>query len=188
MSEEITLSKIEDATCDYAAAHAILIDRVEDLARKIKPLHEKIEALKADLLPGIRRSMESDGSKKADLEKLILAAPSYFKEPRTLLFYGVKVGLRTSNGSVVIADEKKTIALIKEHFEKPMVDLLVKTEETPIKSTIRNLSAENMGKIAVQLVDVGADKPVVSVDGDEALEKELEALDKSARTKAAKKK
>jgi|ERR1051326_1263013 hypothetical protein len=184
----ITLSQIQEAICEFSAAHSVLADRVKELRERIKPLEDAIEAAQIELLPGICRSMASDATKREALQTLIMSAPpGLFKDPRTIEFYGVKVGLRASNGSIVMADEDRTVALIEEHLA-PMKALLIKTEKTPIKTTMRNLPPEDLVKIEAKLVGKGEDRPVIDAGDEDVLKPTLEALQKIAQAKAKKKK
>jgi hypothetical protein len=92
--------------------------------------------------------------------------PQLFEKPRTFIVHGIKIGYQKQKGKVVIADEAKTIALIRKHLGEDAAATLIKTVESVIKPAAANLSASDLKRTGIELT-ADTDKVVISsVDSD----------------------
>lgn len=170
-----TLKDIESLTREYA-------DYYQQLAADVEILEAAIRTIKKKALPSIKRAAERAAVAKETLKAAIEEAPQLFDRPRTRLFHGVKVGLQKGKGETQIPNEEKTIELIRKHFED-QAEILIKTEETVVKKALANLTAVDLKRIGVNVIEAG-DQVVVKV-ADSEIEKMVDALFKDEEIKRA---
>lgn len=125
------------------------------LAGEVAALNEKIEALKKDAMPRLRKLVGNAAEHKANLSTAIDGARGLFESPRTVVFHGIKIGLRKGAGGIDWQDDAKTVELIRKHFTKPQADLLIKTTEKPITKALAELDAGDLKKIGCTIEDTG---------------------------------
>lgn len=165
-----TISDIEAQAKNYRSARDLLADRVRQLEAQMQQLRRSADPL-------IRSALQAAKAAEAELSASIAASPALFKRPRTLVFHGVRVGIEKSKGRVVMADEAKTLQLIRKHLDADQAELLIKTTERVVKSAATGLAASDLKRIGVELVDTGDVVVVRPVDSE--LDKMLDALLKS---------
>ena len=78
-------------------------------------------------------------------------AQGMFQSPRTRVFDGIRVGVRTNPGVVEVGDEAAAIARIRATLSD-RVDQLVRIRESLDRAAIRRLSAEELNLIGVRIV------------------------------------
>lgn len=141
------IKQIEVLTQHYADAHGLVADIVA-------AMNHEIEQVTRNYLPRIKREVAKAKERKAELHAAIEAAPELFVKPRTVVFHGIKVGFRKASGKIEIDDADQVVKLIRKHFPEQF-DVLVKTEETPIKKALANLSAAELKKLGIEISDTG---------------------------------
>lgn len=170
-----SLADIEGRTKNYRSARDLLADRV-------RQLQEQIEQARRTAEPLIRSALQTAKAAEAELQAAIAASPGLFKRPKSVVFHGVKVGFEKSKGKVVIADQDKTIDLIRRHLDEEQALLLIKTTEKVVKSAALNLPASDLKRVGIQVTDTGEIVLIRPVDSE--LDKALNALLKAETVEA----
>lgn len=147
MPATITLETIEQLTKNYAAARAVVSERVNALDAEIQDAHRR-------KLPGIKSALAEATAEKAKLEAAIDAGRDLFVKPRTVSLHGIKCGLKKGSGKIEFADEAGVIARIKR-FLKAKVDALISTKETVKKKALLDLTVEELAKIGCKAESTG---------------------------------
>lgn len=147
-----TLEELDKLTKDYADARAKLNDTV-------LVLHDKTEALRRQYLPGIKKQVAIAKQRKSRLTAAIEDSPGLFGRPRTVIYYGIKIGLKKAKGLVKWASEETVIKLIRKHLPD-QADLLIKTTEKVLKKPLQQLPGADLKKIGVTIQDT-EDAPVI---------------------------
>jgi hypothetical protein len=131
-----TLNEIDALTKKYADTRGALTDIVAALK------FEQEQVLR-NYLARIKGLVKEGKEREAALRAAIEASPELFAKPRTLILHGIKVGFRKASGK-----------LIRKHFPEKF-DVLVKTEETPVKKALGTLSAAELKKLGIEVSDTG---------------------------------
>lgn len=162
---------IEQATKDYHEALDELVAHKNELEDIIR---EEIR-LKRPLL---RRCVRKVRERRASLETLIDRNRGLFAKPKTRAFFGIRVGLRSTQASYDWPDD----ASLAKRIRSVMPDqesTLIKVTETPIKDALKTLSESVLKKLGVG-VSRGKDavtvKPIAG-DVDAAVEALLAPVD-----------
>lgn len=150
----MTLAEIERLAQTYAAA-------IEDVRVHVEALETEMRQLKRRKYPGLFSRAQTAAQAKAELKAAVEGASDLFVKPKTRVIAGVKVGFQKGKGEILIADEARTVALIKKHFED-QAEILIKTTEKPLKKAIAQLSAADAKKIGVEISATG-DEVVIKV-------------------------
>lgn len=143
----ITLTDIDALTKKYADARAHLADLVASLK------HEQEQILR-NYVKGIKAQVRTAKAAEAALREAITDAPALFVKPRTQILHGIKVGFRKATGKVEFDDADQVVKLIRKHFPEQF-DVLVKTEETPVKKALGNLTVAELKKLGIEVADTG---------------------------------
>jgi hypothetical protein len=160
------LATIDRRTKEYADARRLLADLVQNL-------NDKIESAKKSLLPGIKRAVDKAAEKKAALSSAVQDGSHLFAKPRTVVMYGVKVGLEKGKGVIEWDDAEQVIKLIKKYFPD-QADVLIKKTEKPIKKALAQLSVQDLKKCGITVEETG--DQVVIKDTDSDVDKLVKAL------------
>ena len=161
-----TLGDIERLTREFADAR-------ERLSVTVRTLEYKIEALKRQYLPGIKKQVGLAQEKKADLAAVIGDNPDLFVKPRTIVISGIKVGFEKGKGSLDWESSEVVVKLIRKHFPGE-ADILIKTKETPRKKALSSLSVGDLKRIGVTVEETG--DVVVIRPTDSEVDKLVDAL------------
>lgn len=165
-----TLNDIDLKTREFSKQRNRLVEQVTDL-------NEQIEKLKRKHLPEIKFLVNATAQAQAELQALLEASPGLFTKPRTMIFHGVKVGFAKQKGKIEIADEEKTIALIRKQLPD-VADVLLSTEIHVSKTALANVAVSDLKKIGCNVVaDTDA---VVIKPTDSEVDKLVTALLKDA--------
>ncbi|MCA1971819.1 MAG: hypothetical protein LDL44_03195 [Caenispirillum sp.] len=167
-----TLAAIEAQTKSFAEVR-------RDLSAEIAALEAEIAELKRRRLPAIRILVGQARAAEADLRSTIEQGRDLFQRPKTIVMHGIKVGLGKGRGRLEYADAAHVVKLIRKHFPDK-IDELVKVEESPVKGALNQMSAAELRKIGVTVVEAGEEVVVKATDGD--VEKIVDALLKDAAT------
>ena len=162
----LTLGDIELRAKNFASARSLLADRVLQL-------QDEIEAAKRKAMPLIRSALATTKAAESELQAGIQQSPGLFKKPRTHVLHGIKVGVEKGKGTVKITDPQRTVDLIHKLLTD-QVDMLIKVEETPLKTALAQLPAADLRRIGVELIEAGDRVVIRAIDGE--LDKMLNAL------------
>lgn len=154
----------------------------EALAEHVGALNAGIAALKRDNLPSIKRALNKAAEVEATLRELVADNPQCFEKPRTRIFSGVKVGYVKGRGLLELGDAEALVARIKKHLPD-QVGTLIRVRETPVKEALAQLSAVELKKLGVSVVDAVDQVVVKPVDGE--VDKLVTALLEGAADEAA---
>lgn len=147
-----TMVEIETAAKRFAEARGAL-------AARCAALQAELNAVRAKHLEPLKKAVAEAKQRHAEAANLVATSPELFKRPRSVIFHGVKLGFEKAKGKLAIADPARTVALIKKFF-KDKADVLIKTEEKPVKKALEKLPAADLKKLAIE---VAADGDVVFV-------------------------
>ena len=147
------------------------------LADKVGALNEAIEQLKCDNRSEVKRLRQRASEAEARLFALIEENPDCFVKPKTLTMSGVKLGYQKGKGSVDFDDAAAVVARIKKHFPD-QADVLIQTKETPVKNALTQLTAAELKKLGVNVVEAG--DQIVIKTADSEIDKVVDALLKAA--------
>ena len=161
-----TLSEIEKLAKEFSEAREILKDRMTLLEHNIAEAKKK-------MIPGIRKGVETAAAKKQALFDAIAESKEHFVRPKTVIFYGVRLGYQKAKGEIEWEDEAQVIRLIKKHFPDE-TETLIKTKETVLKNALAQKSAADLKKIGVTVVDT--DDEVFIKPTDSEIDKMIDAL------------
>ncbi len=161
-----TLGDIERLTREFADAR-------ERLSGTVRTLEDRIEALKRQYLPGIRKQVGLAREKKSVLAAAIGDSPELFVKPRTVVISGIKIGFEKGKGSLGWESDEVVVKLIRKHFPGD-ADILIKTKETPLKKALSALSVADLKKIGVTVEETG--DVVVIRPTDSEVDKLVDAL------------
>ena len=165
----VSLAEIEK----HAKAYADIRDQRNTL---VAEANEKIERIKRDLLPVLRKLTAREAEKFSALYAAIEAAPELFTAPRTQVFHGLKVGFQKGKGKLEIADPARTLQKIKEVLDCP--ENYIRVEESPNREALMQLPAADLKKLGATITDTGDVVVIKPTDG--ALDKIAKALLKDA--------
>ena len=151
---ETSLATIEQSAKAYS-------EKRDTLSSIVTLLNQQIEALKQAALPDLRRAVAKAAEKQADLTALVDGARHLFIKPKTLIFHGIKVGLRKGSGGIDWQDDAALVARIKKLFPTEEAELLIKTTEKPIAKALANLDVAELKKLGCT-VEATGDVVVIS--------------------------
>ena len=153
-----TMEDINQKTKEYSEARGVLEGRVQHL-------NNMIEEAKRRLLPGIKRAVDAAAEKKAALKAAIEEGAGLFQKPRTVVMYGIKVGLKKGVGEIEWEDADQVIKLIKKHFAD-QADVLIQTKEKPLKKALQQLSVADLKKLGITVEETGDQVVIKGTDSD----------------------
>jgi DNA-binding transcriptional MocR family regulator len=171
MSPE-TIANLTAPARNYAKQRAILAERVQRL-------EDEIAAVRRRLLPGIKTAAVAAGDARGELESALRFHKAEFDPPakRTVAIEGVKIGFEQSKPAVLIADEQKTVDLIRKHLPD-QAETLIAEKRTVVKAALRQLGAAELRRIGAFLTP--ADDLVVIKSTTDQIDKIVDALLKTA--------
>lgn len=140
-----TLGEIELLTKDYSESYDKLTD-------KVRELNNDLEAVKRKHMRYIKDFAQECLEKKSRLSNAIDESKALFAQPKSIVIHGFKIGLQKGKGRITIPDEEKTISLIKKNLAD-QVELLIKTEEKIIRASLNNLTAADLKKVGLNLIE-----------------------------------
>lgn len=161
-----TLGQIEDFTRQFAEARKALAGEVEELEAEISLLKKKH-------MPRIKKYVENAAEKKARLHSAIEDAPEFFKQPRTFILHGIRVGYMKGKGELVWENKEQVCKLIHKHFPE-LAETLIKITETPVKTALAQLNGLELKKLGVTVMETGDEIVIRATDTE--VDKLVEAL------------
>lgn len=165
-----TLSDIETRAKRFAEAR-------EKLAAIVAGLNDGIEALKRQVMPELKRAINRASEYHEELKTLIEDAPELFVKPKTVMFHGIKLGYQKGKGKIEWDDADQVVRLIKKYFPE-QADILIIASEKPAKDALNNLTATELKKLGISVVEGG--DAVFIKPADSAVDKMVDALLKAA--------
>lgn len=167
---------------DFDRRVKAVADTRETLAAIVGDLNAGIEALKRDRMKDLKAAVRAWSEQHDRLKAMIGENPALFEKPKTHVMHGIKFGYRKGTGGLDFDDAEQVVKLIRKHFPEQF-DVLVKTQETPIKGALAQLSAAELKRLGVT-VEMTGDVPFIKVT-DSAVDKLVAALLKSAVDESA---
>ena len=161
-----SLVDIETRAKKYAEAR-------EHLAGIVAALNEGIEALKRDHMTRLKKAVADAAERHDALKALIEDAPELFVKPRTVVFHGIKLGYQKGKGKIEWEDPDQVVRLIKKHFPE-QADVLITTVEKPVKDALNGLTAAELKKLGISVVEGG--EAIFIKPTDSAVDKLVDAL------------
>ncbi len=155
----MTLSEIEALTKRYSERRAYLTGIITEL-------QAELERVKHPVLPVIRDAVGQVAEAHDALKEALEVSPELFERPKTRIFHRVKVGYRKQAGKVTMADEAKTIDLIRERLPKNQADLLIRVRESVHKPAVYDLTAADLKRLGIAIADDTDEVVIKPVDGD----------------------
>ncbi len=153
-----TMNDIDKMCRDYSETR-------ENLTGRVSALEEELEAVRKKHMVGIRRTIGIAAERSATLRAAIEVSRELFGRPKTVVLHGIKVGYAKGRGKIDWTDDDIVVRLIKRHFPD-QAEILIKTEKTPIKSALNNLTVQELKKIGVTAEETGEMIVVRPVDTD----------------------
>lgn len=138
-----TMSDIEVLTKKYAEARQKVVDRVT-------AINEEMEAVKRKHMRFLKNDVSGAKEQQSHLENGLNQARELFKNPKSQIFSGIKVGIRKKVGKLGWDDDEKVCQRIEKNFPK-QYDTLVKTTVKPIDKAIKTLKADDLLKLGITL-------------------------------------
>jgi hypothetical protein len=166
-----SMEAIERLSKDYADARAVRAERVG-------ALHAEIEAAIRRRLPGLRSAVAKEAEAEARLRARLELHPDLFDKPRAQIFHGIKVGYQKGKGAQSWEDDAQVVRLIRKHLPE-QADVLIKVEETPVKSALGNLTVADLKRLGCEVGEAG--DQVVVKPTDTTADKLLKALRKGVK-------
>ena len=165
-----TLTEIEARAKLYADAR-------ESLSAIVSNLNAGIESLKRKAMPDIKRAIGRASTHHDQLRTMIEAAPELFAKPKSRTLAGIKLGFQKSKGKIEWDDPDQVVRLIKKHFPE-QADVLIATTEKPVKDALNGLTAAELKKLGISVVEGG--EAIFIKPADSAVDKLVDALLKEA--------
>jgi hypothetical protein len=153
-----TLGDIETATKKFSESRGRLSEYIHNA-------EAEIEGVKKRYLPIIKKWIAQAAAEQAILEALIRESPELFDKPRTIVLFGIKVGLGKGKGKIEWEDDSSVVRLIKRHFPE-QAEILIKTTEKPVKKALGQLCVADLRKLGVLVEETDDQVIVKSVDSD----------------------
>lgn len=155
----MTLTEIETLTRVYSEARAYLTGVVT-------ALQADLERVKHPVLPVIRDAVGEVAEAHDALKAALEDAPELFAKPKTRTIHKVKVGYRKQTGKVEVADEEKTIKLIRKRLPADQAELLIRVRESVHKPAVYDLTAADLKRLGICIADDTDEVVIKPVDGD----------------------
>jgi hypothetical protein len=162
------LSDIEKLTKDYADALNTLSARKTDFEEESDLVLKKHVRL-------LKYAGDTIEEKKAKLKAAIEANPQLFEKPKTVVLHGIQVGFRKGKGGLDWDNDEQVIKLIRKNLPEQF-DILVKTEESPVKSALNQLETATLKKLGIIVKETGDEVVIKGATSD--VEKWLAAFRK----------
>lgn len=161
MSAE-TFDLLRAKCAEYAKRRARLLAGVAEMKQKmnaVRSIHE----------PHLLQEIREADALREDIRATTAANKLLFKSPKSHVFHGIKIGFQKSADAFEIADQDKTLELIKTICKPAERKLLITTKESIKKAALKGLDKATLKSLKVKFVE-GGDETIVNAQ-DDALEK-----------------
>lgn len=142
-----TMAQIEDAAKRYAAARGMLTDICS-------AFNKDLDLTKARYVPQLRGAVGLAKEREAELQAMLAESGELFVKPKTVIFHGIKVGYQKAKGKMEFDDPDQVVKLIRKHFPE-QADVLIATSEKPAKEALAQLTAAELKRLGVTVVESG---------------------------------
>lgn len=140
----------------------------DELAALANELSERITAAKRELMPKIRKALVHLEASSGELLADVLASRHLFREQKTQVFHGVKIGWPKSRGGLEIPDAERTIERAEKLLTDEQFKMVVKTTHELRKKPLGTLDVNTLKKLGVNIRNAGEYALVSVTDGDVA--------------------
>jgi hypothetical protein len=142
-----SMVQIEEAARRYAGARTTLAEICEAFNRDLA-------AAKSRYVGRLKRAVAFAKEREAELKASIEESAELFVKPKTVVFHGVKVGFQKAKGKLEFDDPDQVVKLIRKHFPE-QADVLINTTEKPAKEALGQLSAAELKRLGISVVESG---------------------------------
>ena len=136
-------------------------DRVSERMERIRERRVKYTNR---LIPGLRTRVAELGEARDRVREYLEEHREQFRKPRTRALAGCKVGWRKKPGRLVVADEARTIQLIRMRMPE-RAKALVQVRTSLNKAALKKLPAAELASVGASIVAVD-DVPVIAMPKD----------------------
>jgi hypothetical protein len=126
----------------------------DTLSERATALSDELEAAKRRSMRGLRNAAASVTKAGDELRAAIDENRALFVKPKSVVFSGVRCGLKKGRGTTDWDDDAQVVKLIRRHLSEQF-EVLVKVTEKPLKDAMANLTAEQLKKIGVRVESSG---------------------------------
>lgn len=161
-----SMAQIEDAAKRYSAARGILADICG-------AFNLDLAEAKRRYVGKLKKAVALAKEREAELSGMLEQSAELFVKPKTVVFHGVKVGFQKAKGKLEFDDADQVLKLIRKHFPE-QADILINTQETPAKKALEQLSAAELKRLGITVVESG--DQVLIKDTTSEVDKMVEAL------------
>ena len=127
-----------------------------EVAKMIQKWDMKIAKIKKDAHVALALPLRKMQKAKDKLYVAICDSADMFDKPKTIILHNVRIGYIASKTTVCWDDTEKLVAKLKDKYPDK-VDVLIKTEEKPIKTSLLMLSAKELKRLPLK-VEIGEDQ------------------------------
>lgn len=167
----VTITEIRAAAQRLADAHRESVSRAKAvegaISAAIPPIYEQHRA-------GLDTAAEEEAAAKADLQRLVDAAPQLFSKPRSIAVDGVKCGYRKGEDTLDWDDEAAVITRLRALDLLALNPVLVRTEESINVAALAELDGNELRRAGVRRIP-GVDQSFISFT-DSDVEKMVKAI------------
>jgi hypothetical protein len=142
------IAEIETCAKTYAAARAVVAERVGALEEESRAIHRR-------RLGGIKSALAVAADAQAALAGAVERRPELFAKPRTMTLHGIKLGYQKGKGKLKWADDEKVLAAIKRSYAPAIAAKLIVTTERPAKEALALLPAAELRKLGCEITEAG---------------------------------
>jgi len=162
----MSMQVIEALAKRHAEARDVLVERMQVLERAL-------DDVRREHLRGLKGAVGTAARTESELRAALDDARELFAKPKSRVLHGLKVGLRKQPGRLGWQDAGQVLKLIRKHHPDD-VELLIRTREEPVKDALMQLSAAELKRLGVQVVE---SSDLVFVKGvDSAVDKWVETM------------
>lgn len=129
-------------------------DARDTLTDRATVLNDELEAAKRRSMRGLRSAAAAVTKAGDELRAAIDENRALFVKPKSVVFSGVRCGLKKGRGTTDWDDDAQVVKLIRRHFPDQF-EVLVKVTEKPVKDAMANLTADQLKKIGVRVEGSG---------------------------------
>lgn len=160
------MSEIEALASAYGA------DR-ESLAVMLLGMQAKLAEVRNLYIPQLRKLVGTAKASRLALHQAVDANRALFAQPRSRIFYDIRVGLKKGAGKVSFENAARVVKLIEKHLPD-QAELLIATEKKPVKAALAQLAQADLKRIGCEISGTGDQVLVQPVNSQ--VEKLVEAL------------
>ena len=169
----LDIDPISEALASGPITHELLARLAEQYAAAVRERREAVHSLRshiAQIAASYRERIgahaENERFMRDVLVQAVEMAPDLFERPRTRKVAGVEYGYRTGKPAIQIADEARTISLIRKLLPEGQQVLLIRTRESVHKPAVLDLTAADLRRLGITQTDPEDSVVVRAIDDD----------------------